>query len=432
MAHTNRETGANRSLYPLSRSCPTICTTKLVMAAFDPFGSNLFQDSIWSRPEPVTQSPGMAEYERLVDQWTGDSDRPLATSVVSSTALTHEPDHDLYTSAIRSLNLNQQSNSGANQMDRRCLMSQSQAQWTAPRIERESNFHPSLNFRSAARSQQTQRPVNQRQHQQYQYQVPHNQQMGRALLPQPPPVETTAHSRRTGRMPGSSSGSSYFSDPLIDLLTPPLRQIRGTAAPQAPLDLSYDLTYQLDRCQEQLKLMERERRKGEQGLSLLFPGRKVSGNNSIPVPKLPVNPTRVDRMVVDQVKEHAKIFTLMTLMEQLSEELPSGLLQRIQQWLEALRTLQTLRQEEMVADANHGPGVRREFGPVVSLAVKELCVATRAARTTFWAVYIAVADRVSANRQPVPPACDRTHESQESPVTPRGQPLIHVTLLPAA
>lgn len=416
------------------------------MAAFHPFASSLFEDSlkqsdIWSRrsaADPVTQSPGMAEFDRLVDQWTRDSDRPLATSGVSASALNNGSDHDLYTSAIRSLNLNQQpiTSLTANEMNGRI----SQAQWTTgPRNGRESAY-PAVNFRPSAHRphQQTHRPANQRQHHAYHqsFQSPlqqqfnqqshqRQQQFGRPLLPQPP-VESMGRFRRMAPI----SSSSVYNEPLIDLAVGPLlRQIRGSAVNQVPLDRSYDLTYQVDRCLEQLKMMEKERRKAEQSLSQLFPGHKVSGNNSIPVPKLQPKPTRVDRLIVDQVKEHAKIFTLISLMEQLSAEHPDGLMSPIHHWLEAQRHLQNVRQEEMVADANDASG-KSEYSATstaVSLAVKQLCATTRTARTTFWAIYIRVVERESANRLTgQEPALD-----SGPGLSARGEVLTHVSLFPA-
>lgn len=76
---------------------------------------------------------------------------------------------------------------------------------------------------------------------------------------------------------------------------------RGTATSSSVLHA------RLDACYEQWRQLERERKRTEARLALAYPGRAVSSSNSIPVPRLPPCPTRVDRLTVDMLREHTKV-----------------------------------------------------------------------------------------------------------------------------
>ena len=184
-----------------------------------------------------------------------------------------------------------------------------------------------------------------------------------ASLKLPPPFHPPAVSSYS---PNTSPNLSY--SPLPSSLSySPL----PTATPPPPGSPA-SLHLRLEEAQLQLRAMERERKRAEAALARHHPGlARLGGSSGLATvgggaPRLPFRPSRLDRLVVDSWREHARVTALLERMARVrGGALHPGIRATVAGWQEAVTRLQGLRAgqvAEVVADgciADYSKAVRR-------------------------------------------------------------------------
>ena len=130
----------------------------------------------------------------------------------------------------------------------------------------------------------------------------------------------------------------------------------------------------VDEAKWQYQAIEKERKKTEAALALQNPGKKISSSNSVQIPRLPLGPTRLDKLVVDCLREQARVVTLLDRADKSRGCSLSSLYSSLSMWKESVLVVMAIRRRERMGQE------AREIGEELDEALARMSLATRKAR----------------------------------------------------
>ncbi|CAF0915250.1 unnamed protein product [Brachionus calyciflorus] len=149
-----------------------------------------------------------------------------------------------------------------------------------------------------------------------------------------------------------------------------------------------ELHVRLEECLYQFKALESERKKVETELTYInFQVKKL--HNTSNIPRLGQNPSRVDRLIHESLKEHSRLNYLLTKIESLKSTIfYENILKSFQNWSDGINNVQEKRKIELLNNRQRNGETKNisDENDIIILAssINELSLLTRKLRTSLW------------------------------------------------
>ena len=107
----------------------------------------------------------------------------------------------------------------------------------------------------------------------------------------------------------------------------------------------------------QFQKLEVERKKTEAALAKQNPGKRISFTNSVQISRLPLNPSQLDKLLVDSLREQARVLTLLQKLETINGKfITESSLNILAVWKQKIIMVTAIRRKERMDQQEKGKG----------------------------------------------------------------------------
>jgi len=168
--------------------------------------------------------------------------------------------------------------------------------------------------------------------------------------------------------------------PAVPLVTDIFKQLATSPVTPNPGSASA-LQLRVQEAMWQFQGLEVERKKTEAAFAKQNPGKRISSSNTVQIPRLPLNPSKLDKLLVDSLREQARVLTLLQRVEKIYGNIRTqDAFNILAMWKQKIIMVMSIRRKERMN--------QEQNSELLEEALAKMSMASRRIRTVLWTTMI--------------------------------------------